>query len=1583
MTAGGQQDGDWGKGRAVLDRWNSGQATWFEFVPKGTVVRVRVAGLKAPRAACNSSYELRLVDATSTGHSLESVEVSGVQVVAGVLPDAAVRFNDARPGADVNVTVVFNTSSRNQLATTDVVQVTLGEFMDFQAPGQVECSWVSWCGAEASKLIQGAPSVCITPEHLPQLDVTVRDSTLLVRQSANAMTRSAPANTRLTMLVQGLRNRRLHGASGRFGVALLTNSGSVIDRAEAINAVDVQCVRCTAAGATTNPPPQMPGQRRLLATNQTAAPFYDCPSATYRNVTIYLGVEFQECIACALNASSPVGSLSPGNCSCNAGYYPPHAFTGARGESCAACPAGSFKASPGSAACTACAGNASSLSGSVELMQCRCKSGFTGPDGGPCSICPAGSYKLGVGNGQCEICPQNSVSAPASSALLDCKCTAGYAGIDGEVCSACVAGKWKDGVGPANCTDCEAGKSSAFTAASSAACSVCTAGQYSTPGSSQCSDCPPHSNSSAGSGNISDCTCNSGYTGPDGEACSACSAGTFKTVSGSGQCQQCPAGQFATVEASTRSHCSPCEAGTYSGPAASVCSACPSGTLSSVEFGACTRDIVQAEASASYLCKDLTSWVDKDDFGCDDYVRSGNNWCRDGGVGGGWNPGWGTFSAQAVNGIDPAMACCACGPRLFGPMDTVNQDLAALCLVRASDAQNLAAATTSFVNPDGSTHWQYTGDYRVSWRMGLIMPRSISLYAAAQLADADKVINVTGVSSLLLENVALTCGSGKEPASGGNCSSCETGFYKSLADDTMCLQCPLHSGTLSVASRRREDCVCSAGYYLLHRDADALPNCSACPMGTFKPEMGGSAGASDCDECLAGKYSDRSASVACEQCSAGSYSTTTGAQSNTTCLPCSKGTASAVEGALACPPCSAGKFADFLGATICADCRTECPDRRVRVSECAADADLFCPACCLLASWSLDGDTLDTSLNAVDLVNSGLTFEPSSSNEPWPGMYANFDSSGLDYANVGPGFYIPLGNTSKSDGIYTDAQLTIETWLRTTDDLYTLFHFSESTGANDLSLFGGQVNTSQSRCELFAGRNFLSGPASKPCAGVRDNEWHHLAITLEDNEVLFYLDGTFAGAAATTLTHNLKIFGFDGYFVLGQDADGPGGYYDANQAFVGDMAEFRFWNVSKTQEEIRALMHTRLPHVSCSWGSAGVMQGWGAACEPCAAGSYKKFNGTSSCVECPTNSISDAGQIRCRCAPGYYFNDTAPLDQCLSCPTGTYKDSWGSAPCTLCISHSDSDLHSDDVLDCLCDTGYEGDGASVCVPCSVSTYKDWEGLGPCKTCPLGASTVVVASDGTASDTTNNSRLLQCICGPGYTGPFGPPDGVESRFFFDNACTTCDVGKYKEAFGSARCDACPAHATTASSTSAHYSDCVCDMGFAGPADNCQACPAGTHKDFLGSAQCLVCGAGLFSGRGDGSTGATACSTCPANSQSDAGSSLRTDCACSPGYLGPNGGPCPACEAGSWKSVPGPDNCTTCPAYTTSPPASTRLGHCECKAGYTGPDGGSCEECAQGTFKDVVGADLCSVCPLHSHSASGADAATDCLCNAGFR
>ena len=46
------------------------------------------------------------------------------------------------------------------------------------------------------------------------------------------------------------------------------------------------------------------------------------------------------------------------------------------------------------------------------------------------------------------------------------------------------------------------------------------------PGGSSCSSCPPSSNSAVGSTSMSACTCNLGYTGSNGGACSACPAGT-------------------------------------------------------------------------------------------------------------------------------------------------------------------------------------------------------------------------------------------------------------------------------------------------------------------------------------------------------------------------------------------------------------------------------------------------------------------------------------------------------------------------------------------------------------------------------------------------------------------------------------------------------------------------------------------------------------------------------------------------------------------------------------------------------------------------------------------------------------------------------------------------------------------------------------------------------------------------------------------------------------------------------------------------------------------------------------------------
>ncbi|KAJ1482839.1 hypothetical protein T484DRAFT_1601453, partial [Baffinella frigidus] len=91
-------------------------------------------------------------------------------------------------------------------------------------------------------------------------------------------------------------------------------------------------------------------------------------------------------------------------------------------------------------------------------------------------------------------------------------------------CAACEAGTFKSAEGSGTCTDCPDNTYSEATAAHS---------------SNTCSSCPAHTRSDAGSGKRTDCSCVAGYTGSDGEECSACLAGTYKVGTGAGACNSC------------------------------------------------------------------------------------------------------------------------------------------------------------------------------------------------------------------------------------------------------------------------------------------------------------------------------------------------------------------------------------------------------------------------------------------------------------------------------------------------------------------------------------------------------------------------------------------------------------------------------------------------------------------------------------------------------------------------------------------------------------------------------------------------------------------------------------------------------------------------------------------------------------------------------------------------------------------------------------------------------------------------------------------------------------------------------------
>jgi hypothetical protein len=370
-----------------------------------------------------------------------------------------------------------------------------------------------------------------------------------------------------------------------------------------------------------------------------AGPCLACARGSYKNVTgsepctmcatntysdTYAAESDTRCLSCPNNSLSLRGSGDILQCLCSPGYYGPN------GGPCNHCMPGSYKAENGSAACSLCmqgtySGDSaqvsvdscrqcpnytSSVGGSRAVNDCTCIPGYTGPNGQECMPCSSGSYKAVNGSSDCllcqqgthsravganseatcEACPSNSNSGEGSITPINCTCNRGYTGQHGQNCTACVSGKYKTLTGSSKCTPCAQGKYSSVVAAIV---------------ESNCEGCPAHSNAPLGSRNISNCTCNRGYTGNNGDTCTACIAGTFKPTNGSEACTPCGEGSYssliAQVSQNTCVHCpnhtfSPegsqkivdctCNAG-YTGADGQICTACIGGYKNQTGSSAC------------------------------------------------------------------------------------------------------------------------------------------------------------------------------------------------------------------------------------------------------------------------------------------------------------------------------------------------------------------------------------------------------------------------------------------------------------------------------------------------------------------------------------------------------------------------------------------------------------------------------------------------------------------------------------------------------------------------------------------------------------------------------------------------------------------------------------------------------------------------------------------------------------------------------------------------------------------------------------------------------------------------------------
>ena len=247
--------------------------------------------------------------------------------------------------------------------------------------------------------------------------------------------------------------------------------------------------------------------------------------------------------------TSVAGDIDVNQCSCKSGYFMQEA-------ECVPCATGSYKEIHGSHMCTPCGPDATSLPGARFATECLCTAGHESLQQGACGACGVGAFKTSVGNSTCVSCPSNSSTAGAGKTLFaDCQCMPGFSGTP-STCSECPVNTYKNALGGGPCQACPVHMTSpvrstdisdcvcmpGYTVAlGDGTCTACEKGTYKPEqGGDPCSSCPTNADTpSTGSIRLTQCLCDRGFTGPDGQTCTACGIGTSKSTQGSDTCIEC------------------------------------------------------------------------------------------------------------------------------------------------------------------------------------------------------------------------------------------------------------------------------------------------------------------------------------------------------------------------------------------------------------------------------------------------------------------------------------------------------------------------------------------------------------------------------------------------------------------------------------------------------------------------------------------------------------------------------------------------------------------------------------------------------------------------------------------------------------------------------------------------------------------------------------------------------------------------------------------------------------------------------------------------------------------------------------
>lgn len=801
------------------------------------------------------------------------------------------------------------------------------------------------------------------------------------------------------------------------------------------------------------------------------------------------------------------------------------------------------------------------------------------------------------------------------------------------------------------------------------------------------------------------------------------------------------------------------------------------------------------------------------------------------------------------------------------------------------------------------------------------------------------------------QSECLNCGAGKFSAFFGAsfCEACVPGTFADVRGQTACKSCASGKFLSQYGAKSQRECLncnpgtksrdgasecesCVAGKYSWLQSGECLPcgrgmysqsgeeSCWLCDPGKFQSQDG----ASHCQACDSGKFAKSRGQETCDNCAYGMFSNTTGAsscnickrgtfsrQGSDACSECSTGTFARFEGMSSCQNCSAGHFAETTKSTFCTECRAGTYSSVV-----AASSRTVCTEC---AAGKFSAVVASTGIhNCMDC---------------------------------------PAGKYSYASGANTS--LTCISCLPG--------KFSVIIGSNNDTCVNCTAGTYQNRSGAFSEASCIPCMAGK----YSMTKGASTAVTcLECNA------GTFSFLESATFCEAC---------LPGSFSDKPGQTrchlcYNGTFSGVNGSASCLLCRPGFVAAGTGATVCD-----SCLPGTASLDST--IRCTDCFPGTYSQTNGASACTECGVgkflNFSKATTESNCSvCAAGYFSDRNASLG-CDICSFGEFSGS-GASLCSLCPYGKFSDIQggpSQNVCrECNVGEFAPTPGLRVCQQCQANTYSVLKGMSACSKCPSGKYAPPGAERCTAC---SPGKFFSGHCFDRCTAEHGADhlhclavcDEEESA---SSSCTECEQGKFSKYWGSMTCLACPAGSYANSQTS--LTKCtLCTPGkYASNSSSgkCDACRAGFFSAGTANTNCTPCPAGQFSAL----VGMDACSICPAGHYTASAGSASFD-ACRPGSFSMDGArQCTLCSPGKISPSSAATTCSSCPSgYFSGTNGSSR---CEsCRPGFFSvKQATSCTICESGKFASVQNSTSCTICPHGKYS--GVNGSHNCsLCNPG--